>query len=303
MIDAHHHLWDLRGGDYPWLREDGSFGPPGRYDALKGRDYRLEDYLADIDGAGVIGSVHIEAMWDPARGQENETAWLDGIERDAAIAARYVVGAAFDRPGALDALRMQAQNPRTVGVRQCIAWAEDAPWTASGPHLTATSEWRETLDVLREEELLLELMIHPDQAEEVARLAAADPDLAVVVDHKGSPMRTDEAGLDGWRRGLAVMAAQPNVSIKLSAALSYLPEQTQGHLDAQVDAMITAFGADRVIYGSDFPVAGLRGRSYTATLDAVRTSARDLAAEDQEKVFFRNAMRTYRIDPGILPIP
>jgi predicted TIM-barrel fold metal-dependent hydrolase len=296
VVDAHFHLWDLARDTYPWLRPSGAFGPPGRLDALKGTNYRLENYRADVTNQRVVGSVHVEALWDPEDGQENETVWLDGLDKSDGLAIRYVAGAPFGHPRTAETIRRHVRSARVVGVRQTIAWTPDPDWRmVDRADLTEDAGWRSALPLLREHDLLLEVLMYPDQARNVADLARDHPWLTIVVNHMGSPIHADDAGVRAWRAGLATMAEQLNVAMKVSAATSYLPERTEAALEGYLASVLDPFTPDRVIVGSDFPVAGLDGWSYDRYMNAYRGSVRHLSHTDQEKVFLGNAMRYYRI--------
>ncbi|NQX28058.1 amidohydrolase family protein [Microbacteriaceae bacterium VKM Ac-2854] len=297
IIDAHTHLWDLSNDDYPWLMPTGSFGPKGRLDVLKGKDYLLENYRTDIAGCGVVASVHVEALFDPAKGLINETVWLETLDKSDNLAIRYTVGVAFGAADTERDIRAQAAFGRTKAVRQVIAWTPH-PDRRMVPEadLARDPVWREAIPVLIELGLALEVLMYPWQAENVAELAADFPQLQIIVDHIGSPIEQDEAGLVRWREGITVMAAQPNVAVKASAAAAYLTEKTPAGIIPFVDHLVESFGADRVMFGSDFPVGTLVGWSYSEYLDAYRAAVRGLSRDEQEAVFFRTAARIYDID-------
>jgi predicted TIM-barrel fold metal-dependent hydrolase len=294
LIDAHTHLWDLSMDKHPWLRPSGDFGPKGRFDVLKGKDYGLAEYRADIEGCGVVASVHVEALWDPADGRLNETRWLETLD-DEALASRYVAGATFGAVETERELRAQAEFARVRGVRQVIAWTPNPDRRmASEPAITRKKEWRRAIPLLLELDLHLELLIYPYQAEDVAELALAYPSLPIVVNHIGSPIEQDAAGVARWRAGIATMAARPNVLMKLSAAAAYPEEKSVAAMARFVDPIIDEFGADRVMWGSDFPVGTLAGWSYAQYLAAYREILDDRTTAEQSDILFGTANWLYR---------
>jgi predicted TIM-barrel fold metal-dependent hydrolase len=244
IIDSHHHLWDLARGHYPWLSGTAAIGALGDIAYLQ-RDYLIADYLADIAGQGITGSVHIEAVWDRARSPAEETAWLDTLERPAGIAARYVAAAPLDSPDVGAVLAAQAACPRVAGIRETIRWHPDPArtWTRRG--LVAEPGWRRGLALLARHGFVLDLLMNPHQSMEVAALADDFPDQTFIVNHCATPNDRDEAGLARWRDGLAAMGQRRNIALKLSNFSAYTPEgNPAGHRDTLLTC-IDAFGPER----------------------------------------------------------
>ena len=213
VIDAHHHLWDLSGGHDPWLtRPEAAIPALGDTGFLR-RDYLPQDCAADIAGRGVVASVHVEAVWDPARSPVEETAWLDALPRPPGIAAL------------LDA---HAASPRVAAARETIRWRPDPAkrWTRQG--LVHEPAWRRGLAELARHGWALDLLMNPHQAEEVAALARDVPGQQWVVNHCGTPNDRDAEGLARWRAGLRAMGRQPNVAVKLSNYAAYATARTFG---------------------------------------------------------------------------
>jgi predicted TIM-barrel fold metal-dependent hydrolase len=294
IIDAHTHLWDLGMDRHPWLRPSGDFGPPGRFDVLKGKNYLIDDYRGDIAGTDVVASVHVEALWDPADGRVNETRWLESLD-GGALASRYVAGVTFGVPGTEDELREQAGFDRVRGVRQVIAWTPNpARRMAAEEGITRGRAWRGTIPLLLELDLHLELLLYPHQAEDVAELARDFPTLPIVVNHIGSPIEQDDEGVSKWRRAIATMAEHPNVHIKLSAAAAYPEEKSVAAMRRFVAPVVDDFGADRVLWGSDFPVGTLVGWSYSRYLEAYREILDERTVDEQASILYWTARRLYR---------
>lgn len=295
IIDAHHHLWDLSDGRYPWLTDPGAgVGALGDISYLR-RDYLVADFLADAAGQNVTGSVHVEALWDRARSPVEETRWLDGLPRSAGIASRYVAAAPLDAPDVDAVLEEQAQHPRVVGVRETIRWHPNPAkrWTRAG--LVNELAWRRGLARLRRHGFLLELLMNAHQANEVAVLAGEHPDQVFVVNHCCTPNDRDPAGMERWRAGLRAMGRMPNVHIKLSNYAAYSPERTlQGDRDT-ILTCIDAFGPARCLFGSDYPVAK-RTMTYPALCERFREIVQDFSPDEQRALFHDNAARLYRME-------
>ena len=295
IIDAHIHLWDLAGDHYPWLMPGGSFGPKGLFDSLK-KNYVLEDYRRDIAGQNVIASVHIEALWSIEEGQANETRWLETLDKSDNLAIRYTAGVPFRRPDTDALLREQASFENVVAIRQTIAWNADPDRTMMpDPNISRLPEWRAAIDTIVELGLKLELLLYPWQADEVLELATAYPDLTVIVDHVASPMYQSEEGLAAWRRYVLTMAKAPNVLMKISSVIGYIPDPTQEKVSAIIGHVVEAFGADRLMIGSDFPPGSLAGFSYAEVFGMYREALKHLPADEQYAIFCGTAAREFRI--------
>lgn len=295
VIDSHIHLWDLGGDHYPWLMPQGSFGPSGRFDTLK-RNYLLDDYRRDCAGQNVVASVHIEALWSADESPVNETRWLETLDKSDNVAVRYVAGAPFGRPHSEALLREQAQFERVVGVRQVLAWHPEPTKTmVSRPELSREPCWRQSLAVVDELNLVLELLIYPWQSREVVELAELHPQLTIVVDHLGSPIDRSAEGVSRWAADIELLATASNIVLKVSSVAGYTPSQSLAEVSVLVNRAVDTFGAERCMFGSDFPVGGLDEMSYARVYDQYRSSVLKRTAAQQFALFCGTASRVYRI--------
>src|SRR5690606_15729460 len=112
--------------------------------------------------------------------------------------------------------------------------------------------WRAGLKRLGALGLSFDLMVFPNQHGDAARLAAAFPDQQFILNHCGSPINRDDAGMAAWRKGLAEIGRQPNVAIKISDLVAYDNDWTLDSLRAVVLSCIDAFGPGRSLFASDF---------------------------------------------------
>ncbi len=295
IIDAHHHFWDLRLGRHPWLMPSaGSRGGLGDLGPLQ-RNYLPADYIRDAADHAIVATVHIEAGWQPADGV-GETHWLDRLDRSAGIASRYVAHVDLVRPDAPVLLEAQAAAPRVVGIRDILSWHSDpARRFAARGDLMQNPTWRANLGRLGDAGLSFDLMVFAHQLPEAARLAADFPELIFVLNHCGSPIDRSPAGMTAWRGGLAALARNPNVRIKISDLVAYDHEWTLDSLAAVVRTCIDCFGPDRAIFASDFPVAGLHA-TFDEVYGAFKAITADLSPSEQHALFFGTAQRTYRLD-------
>ena len=294
IVDAHHHLWDLSLRKHPWLATSRSDEMVFGDTAPLVRDYLPADFRADAANQNLAGSVHIEAGWDTAD-PVGETRWLDGLAERHGLPTVFVVQAPLHEKQAQAVLAAQRKFARVRGVRFILSWhADPKKRFAARPDFMEDAAWLAGFALLRRYELSFDLMIYPGQMEAAARLAARFPDTAIILNHAGSPIDRDDAGMARWRHGLELLARQPNVSIKISDLVAYDHDWTIASLRPVVLACIDAFGADRAMFGSDFPGAGLHA-SYDQAYDAFKAIVADFSAAEQQKLFHDNAARLYRL--------
>jgi predicted TIM-barrel fold metal-dependent hydrolase len=266
IIDAHCHLWDLGMDRHPWLRPTGgAIQALGDLAAIR-RNYLVDDYRRDAANQNVVASVHVEAGWDRADDPLAEIRWLEGLDKSSGVAARYIGFADLAASGSAAVLDRLAEVRRCVGVRQMLSWhpTEKAKCFAPGPGVADEADFRRGVALLARHGQLLELMLYPYQAQDLARLARHFPDQTFIVNHCGSPVDRDRDGMLRWKEGLKLIGSAPNLNIKISALTAYDPSPSHESLREIALHCIECFGVDRSMFGSDFPV----GRLWTS-FDAI----------------------------------
>ena len=258
------------------------------------RDFLPNHYLSDFAKENIVGSVHVEALWDPAD-PVGETAWLETIDKSQGVAARYVAGAPLGAELGAEIIRRQATYENVVGIRGIISHhpVNGSLSFTSRSDLAYDEHWRRDVAAIHAEGLHLELMMYPYQAQAVSDLARAFPTLRIVINHCGSPIDRDEEGLRRWRDGLALVAQNPNVALKISNIGAYDPKWTLNSIKMIVDGCLQAFGTDRCLFGTDYPVANLNMDVSEIYLNFKKASS-SLSAREQRALFHDNAAKFYR---------
>ncbi|MGH3716169.1 MAG: amidohydrolase family protein [Micromonosporaceae bacterium] len=275
-IDAHHHLWDLAVRDQPWTAE---------LPVLR-RTFTVGELLPQLDAYGIDGTVLVQTVTLPG-----ETPEL------LALAAAYprifgVVGwVDLTAPGVGDrtaGLRSLPGGERLVGIRHQVQAEPDPRWLLRDDVLAGLAE-------VARAGLAYDLVVTHDQLPAAVEVAGRVPELRFVLDHAGKPPIA-AGGLDPWREHLTALAAHPNVACKLSGlATEAGPEWTVADLAPYADHVLEAFGADRVMAGSDWPVCLLRG-SYGEIERAHRELVASLTAAESAQVMGGTAARWYRLE-------
>lgn len=302
IVDPHVHFWDLDTHHYPWLANPRtSFVGDAR--DLK-HNYLPADLLHDAGDIDVLKVVHVEANHDPADPVE-ETRWLQSLadadnESDGARSWPDAIVAAADLSDAnVEAtLAAHAGFPRTRGIRQILNVHDNPLYDYVGRDYLRDDTWRRNFGLLARYGLSFDLQLYPSQMADAAALAREHPDVALVVNHAGMFVDRDSvAGWRAWRDGLRVLAACPNVSVKISGLAMFDRCWTVESLRPYVLETIDAFGADRAMFASNFPV----DRLFAAYGDLWRAYASIVAGAsggERDALFRRNAERVYRLaDP------
>ena len=145
-----------------------------------------------------------------------EIEWLETLDKSSGVAIRYIGFADLAASGAGSVLDRLSEVRRCVGVRQMLSWhpTEPARSFAPRPGISDEPDFRRGVTLLARHDQILELMLYPYQAQEVARLARDFPDQTFIVNHCGSPIDRDSDGMARWREGLKLLGSAPNVNIK-----------------------------------------------------------------------------------------
>lgn len=291
MIDAHFHIW--RQADLPWLMgpmQPRIFGP---YEPIR-RDYGIEEYRADSAAGGITGAVYVQANWAPGRAMD-EVRFVAESARRAGFPVGIVAYAdmlAEDVRPQLDAL---AAGPSVCGVRMQLHWHENPLYRfASGPDLARNAILQRNVARLGDYGWSFDLQVFAGQMAGAAELAAACPDVTFVLQHAGMLEDLSEPGIAEWRKGMALLAGQPNVVSKLSGLGTFLRRNDPNHIAFVARETIALFGAERCLFGSNFPIEKL-WTSYADLIAAHRAAVATLRAAEQEQIFAGTARRIYKL--------
>lgn len=294
IVDPHVHLWDLSRARYGWLQDEPlPNNPAGDMRPIAGRDYLLKDYLADTTGWRVDKIVHVEAGM-PRGEQLGETDWLQAMADAYGYPQGIVAGADLLDPGLDALLEAHAARANVRGVRQIVCWHEDPLKTYTEHDLLLDPAWVAGFSKLARHGLSFDLQLYPSQMATAAELAARNPDVPMIVNHTGLPTDRDEAGMERWRAGLRLLAARPQVSIKISGLGITDRAWTTESLRPIVLECIDAFGTGRAMFASDFPVERVHG-TFDAFYSAFDAITAGFSADERDRLFAANAEAIYRI--------
>jgi L-fuconolactonase len=272
-IDAHHHLWRYSASEYEWI--DDSMA------ALR-RDFLPAEFIDQLATAGIDGAVTVQA-----RQTLEETQWL--LE----LANRYkeilgVVGwapiASRDFATSLDAL---AANPKLVGLRHVVQ--------AEPQGFLDSEDFNRGIRAIHGAGLIYDLLIAEHQLADAIRFVDRHPQQIFVLDHIAKP-KIAAGAIEPWRTRLQELSTRSNVCCKLSGMVT---EDSWTHwsiesLRPYLDIVVSAFGPDRLMAGSDWPVC-LVATGYTQWWHVLRNYFADFSDDERADIFGQTAARTYNL--------
>lgn len=295
ICDAHHHLWDLGVMHYPWLSdpEPHDFFL-GDYSSLK-RNYLPADYRRDAAGLNVVATVHVEAEYR-RDDQVGETRWVSKLAARDGLPNAIVAHAWFHTANAEGILAEQAAFPLVRGIRsKPVTALRPSESVAGEPGAMDDPAWRAGLKLLKKYDLSWDLRVPPWHLAEAAEVVDLIADTAVVLNHTGFPWYRHNDGLETWRRGMAALAARPNVSCKLSCICAPDGWPYEENRMAVLET-IERFGPGRCMFASNFPVDRLR-IGYGEMFEAFDRMTADFSETERRALFHDTAARLYRIGP------
>jgi L-fuconolactonase len=273
ILDAHHHLWDPALRDYPWMT--------GRAAPLAERR-SLEELRAVTGPAGVGATVAVQAAMT-----EEETTWLLGLAAESGGLVAGVVGwVDLEAPDVADriaALRASRGGDRLVGIRHQVHDEPDPEWLDR-------DGVRRGLRAVAEAGLAYDLLLFPEHLGAAARVAAALPQLALVVDHGAKPPIA-AGGWEPWSSDLAALAAHERVHCKLSGLVTEARHDAwrEDGIERYAARLLELFGPQRLMFGTDWPVCTLAA-SYAEVLELASSM---LGPGERDAVLGGTARRFY----------
>jgi predicted TIM-barrel fold metal-dependent hydrolase len=287
IIDTHVHFYDMTHPELKWVWLEKDFIHPilGNIDALKAKQYVVENFHAESRFAGVEGVVHVQA----AIGSPNpvtETKWLTEMNKKSPIPIRIVADCALGGADAISQLEQHAKSKLFVGIRDFNA----EPLFAS-KEINPTYE--KSLKWMAKNDILFDLDCEWMNMAEARKLAERHPDLQIVLEHIGFPRKRTDAYFENWKKAVKDLAKAKNVTMKISGVAMTDPQFSKKSLKPWVDTCVNAFGPDRTVLGSNWPIDRLYS-SYDVIMDFYREYIEKLSTSEQKKILNKNASKLYK---------
>lgn len=270
-LDSHQHFWRYSAAAYPWMKPEW----PIR------RDFLPPDLAPLLAAAGLDGSIAVQAR----QSLEENRFLLDLADRHPLV--KGVVGWVDLRsPHVEEQLRDFAAHPKAVGVRHVV---QDEP----DDDFMLGADFQRGIAALKQFDLTYDILIYPRQLPAAIRLVERFPEQPFVLDHLAKPVIRERL-LSPWREQISELARRPNVCCKVSGMVTeaHWGDWKADDFRPYLEAVFTAFGSSRVMYGSDWPVALLAG-TYAQVHGLVQSF---VDPQHHASFFGDNAARFYGLD-------
>lgn len=274
MLDSHQHFWKIERGDYGWMTPDlGTIY----------RDFMPDDLRREMTRAGITRTIVVQAAET-----ESETDFLLDLAANTDFIAGVVGWLNLDSDDFESRLNHYRQNEFFVGIRPMLQGLEDDAFILRPRVLNS-------LKAIAAAGVPFDILTFTRHLPHVAEALRQVPTLKAVVDHISKPEITATT-LEPWKSHIAEIAAFPNVSCKISGMVTEAaPDWALEDFRPYVDHVVSLFGADRLFFGSDWPVCTLAA-SYSEVCNLARTLLQaHFGPAELEKIFETNAARFYGV--------
>jgi len=273
MIDAHHHFWELGRFDYGWL-EVPENGPIRR-------NYLPEDLLPHLTRTEITQTVFVQTQHNL-----EEAIWVLTLAQEHPFISGVVGWVDLASPECEAQIERLQEHPKFVGIRHVVQDELDDDFIVQPAILRG-------LKVLEKHQVPYDLLFYVKHIHHAPTVARACPNLPLVIDHLAKP-EIKSGRIEYWAEHLRRAAAYPNVYCKLSGMVTeadwthWKPNDLKPYIETALDA----FGAERCMYGSDWPVCELAA-NYEEVYGALKSAVGTLSATEQDWIFDKTASSFY----------
>ncbi|MEK3935560.1 amidohydrolase family protein [Sporosarcina sp. FSL W7-1349] len=274
-IDAHQHFWNFDRVPYIWPTKD---------------EEPIFRSIEPPELAGILKEVHIDkTILVQADNSYEDTLYMLEIAEKYNWVAGVVGWVPLDKPDET-AIRLEKflENPYFKGVRHLIHNEKDVNWLIQ-PQVI------EGLNVLQANDVPFDVVaVLPEHLKLIPILSEKLPNLRMVIDHLGKPPIAS-AQFEPWQELIKQAASNPNVYAKISGLnTAASPDWNAEDIQPYIDIAFTLFGADRLMFGSDWPVLNLAG-DYKQVLDSVEIAMTERTDKEYQAVFDKTATKFYQL--------
>ncbi|MDG1731383.1 MAG: amidohydrolase family protein [Thalassotalea sp.] len=273
-IDAHQHFWQVSRGDYDWLTPE--------LETLY-KDFLPADIKPLLDQAQVAKTILVQAAETTA-----ETDFMLKLAAENDFIAGVVGWVDMESAQGLIDLQRLSQNPLFKGIRPMLQEIEDINWVLK-------PEFAPIFAMLVDKNLTFDALVLPKHLDVLHTLIKRYPKLKVVIDHGAKPTITTGLTQD-WYEKIAEIASNSLVHCKLSGLVTEAGDNPElATLSPYMHHLLACFGAERLMWGSDWPVVNLSA-SYPSWVEQVETFVKPLTTQEQQNIWATTAQKFYTIN-------
>lgn len=275
-IDAHHHYWELGRFDYSWLDEP-------TLEPIR-RSFLPQDLEPLIEAVGIEKTIFVQTQHNLA-----ETEWVLGLADQHDFMAGVVGWVDLASEQCEDQLLQLKEHPKFVGIRHVT---QDEP----DDDFIVRPDIMRGLQALEKHQVPFDLLFYVKHVHHAATVAAALPGLPLVIDHLSKP-EIKNGRLDNWQAHFCQAAQFSNVYCKLSGMVTEANWNNWSAADLKpyVETALEAFGPERCMFGSDWPVCELAG-TYSQVHQVLADLLASLSEDERQMIFGGTAARFYQLD-------
>jgi L-fuconolactonase len=277
IVDTHIHLWDPSVLRYPWLEEVPFLNKP----------YLLADYRNACGEINVETMIFVQCDTHPDDNLK-EAEWVTSLSKEDPRIRGIVAGAPLEAgDGVKPLLEQLADIPLVKGIRRLIQ-SESLEFCVQPDFISGVQS-------LEEFGLSFDICIYHPHLANTIQFVKQCPNIQCILDHIGKPNIKDQL-FEPWKREIKELSEFPNVFCKVSGLVTEADFETWTREDLKpyIDHVIECFGFDRVIYGSDWPVAA-QATEYPRWVEALEWAVSGCSDDELRKLFRDNALRFYRV--------
>ena len=276
MLDTHHHLWSYNADDYPWIPADTPLA----------QNHLLVELEEATSLAGVTGTIAVQA-----RQTTEESASLLKIAHQSDLIRGVVGWIPLVSENVDEDLEFFSDNPKFVGIRHVLQDEPDAYFLRDDFH--------RGLSKLPAHNLRYDILLYQHQIPVATKLVDRQPELGMIIDHIAKPKAQKGRVEHEWRSGMKELAKRENIlGVKFSGLATEFPKDDEidpDTLRAYFEETLEIFGAERVMFGTDWPVCLLRLDSYRQWADSVIMLTSSLSGDEKDLILKKNGETAYQL--------
>lgn len=274
-VDSHQHFWRYTEQEYDWIGEE---------EQVIRRDFLPADLAPILKSADIDKCVAVQA-----RQTEEETQWLLSLAEGNDLIAGVVGWIDIKASNLSDQIAAYANRNKLKGFRHVLQGEAD-------PEFMLAPTFVRGLQTLAEHNLTYDLLIFAKQLPQSIELVKQLPNLSIVVDHIAKPDIVNHSDFDAWKAGMEKLASFENVMCKVSGLVTEADVNNWQIDDFKqyLDVVFKAFGPNRIMFGSDWPVC-LLGGDYLEIKNIVDRYVNQYYAEYTDEIYGGNAAKFYQL--------